>query len=295
MMLVRISLAVSALVVLVGWSCGGPGPADRLVDIGTHSLHAVVLGEGHPAIVIDGGIGATAEEYHGIQERLAKEATVVTYDRAGYGRSEAGPLPRDGRTESGELRALLSKLGLRGPYVLVGHSLGGLNVEVYAGLYPEEVAGMVLLDPPPLAWLLGERYEDLRAMAEQMTEEWQGIADRGINSPDDPERAQAVFFQMLASEHRGMFGSSALLAGEIESFGDTPLQVIASGVPNQRFGADAEGYQQYWIEESRVLATKSSRGRFVLAEESTHRLHDDAVDLVVESILAILEEARKRR
>jgi pimeloyl-ACP methyl ester carboxylesterase len=271
------------------------GPAERMVDLGTHSLHAVILGDGAPAIVIDGGIGATADEYRTLQERLAEETTVVAYDRAGYGQSEAGPLPRDSGTEAEELRALLDKLGLSGPYLLVGHSLGGLNVEVYASLYAEEVGGMVLLDPPPLAWLLGERYPGLRTMAEQMTAEWQGIADRGADLPDGPQRSQALFFQMLASEHREMLGSSARLAAGIESFGDTPLQVVASGVPNERFGADAEGYQQYWVEESRVLAAKSNQGRFVLAEDSTHRLHDDAFDVVVQCIVAVLDDLRKQR
>jgi pimeloyl-ACP methyl ester carboxylesterase len=265
---------------------------DRLVDVGTHRLHVVVAGTGTPAVVFEGGIGAQCEEYRALQERIADETTVILYDRAGYGPSEEGPMPRDSETEAGELRKLLNELNLPGPYILVGHSLGGLNVEIYADRYPDDVAGMVLLDPPPLSFVLGREYKELIRLAEQMTDEWQGIADRGADSEDGRARSEAVFFRMLASEHREMFGKSGRLAEDIDSFGDIPVVVVASGVPNPMFGDVAEAYQRYWIEQSRMLAGKSSRGKFVLVEESTHRLHEDAADLVVETILSMLEDGR---
>jgi pimeloyl-ACP methyl ester carboxylesterase len=286
--------ALLVIALLVSCAGGEPEPADRMVDLGTHRLHAVVLGDGLPPVIIDGGIGAGAQEYLPLQERLAEVTTAVTYDRAGYGQSEMGPLPRDSKMEAGELKAMLAELNLSSPYVMVGHSLGGLNIEVFADLYPENVAGVVLLDPPPLGWLLGEKYQGIRRMAEGMTAEWQNIADRGINSMDEQERRQAQLFQMLASEHRAMLGTSARLAAEIESFGDMPLVVIAAGVPNPMFGDDAAGYQEYWIEENRRLAEKSSRGKFNLADESTHHLHADATDLVTDAIVSMVEEARNQ-
>jgi hypothetical protein len=141
--------------------------------------------------------------------------------------------------------------------------------------------------------LLGEGYPDLHAVAEQMTSEWQEIADRDFYSTDPQKRTEAVFFQMLASEHREMLGKSAHLAEAIKTFGDVPLLVIASGVPNPMFGAEAAGYQQYWIDQSRSLATKSTRGEFILAEDSTHRLHIEAEDLVVGCILSVLTQVRE--
>ncbi len=294
-MSVRFALAWLGIFLLPSCSSSGQRPVERMVDVGTHRLHAVIAGEGLPAVVIDGGIGVSSEEYRPLQERIAEETTVVTYDRAGYGLSEAGPLPRDSGTEADELRVLLRELGVPGPFVLVGHSLGGLNVEVYAGRYPDEVAGLVLLDPPPLAWLLGEGYPDLLKLADQMTDEWQESADRGLGSADIRERREALFLQMLASEHREMLDKSACLAEEIETFANLPLLVIASGVPNPMFGAEAAGYQEYWIEQSRILASKSSRGKLILAEDSTHRLHIDAADTVVESILSVVELIRGNR
>jgi pimeloyl-ACP methyl ester carboxylesterase len=271
------------------------GPTERTIDIGTHALHAVVSGTGVPVVVFDSGIGALSSEYARLQERLSSVTTAVAYDRAGYGSSEPGPLPRDSSTEAAELRALLKKLGLAGPYILVGHSLGGLNVEVFAARYPDDVAGMVLLDPPPLSFILGEEYSELGSMASQMTDEWQGIADRGMESEDDQERAEAEFFLMVASEHREMFGASAQQAASAASFGETPLVVVASGVPNPMFGDVAEAYQEFWAEQSEALAAKSSRGEFVFAETSTHRLHEDAADLVADTILGMVESVRREK
>jgi pimeloyl-ACP methyl ester carboxylesterase len=281
------------MLVLASCSTTEPGPVERTVDVGTHALHAAVSGAGVPVVAFDGGIGALGSEYAQLQDRIASATTVVTYDRAGYGSSEAGPLPRDSHTEASEFRALLKELGVAGPYILVGHSLGGLNAQVFAAAYPEDVAGMVLLDPPPLGFILGEKYVRLASMASRMTDEWQGIADRGMESESQQERAEAEFFQMLASEHREMFGASAEQARSADSFGDTPLVVVASGVPNPMFGDVAEAYQEYWAAESEALAAKSSRGTFLFAESSTHQLHDDAADLVADAIIGMVESRRQ--
>lgn len=286
-----IALFIS-VVLLSSCSAGGDQSADRMVNIGSHSLHAVVKGTGSPAVVFDGGIASRCEEYRALQDSVAAVTTVVTYDRAGYGSSEAGPLPRDSRREIEELRTLLVELKIQRPYILVGHSLGGLNVQVYANNHPEEVAGMVLLDPPPLSFILGEKYTELVLMADQMTGEWQGIADSGLRSENAEERANAEFFLMLASEHREMFSSSAKQASSIVSFGDIPLVVIASGVPNPMFGDVAEAYQQFWAAESEALVAKSRHGQYVFAETSTHSLHVDTEGLVAEKILSMVNSLR---
>jgi pimeloyl-ACP methyl ester carboxylesterase len=288
----RLGAFVLFVLLLCSCSASGDQPADQMINIGSHSLHVVVAGKGSPAVVFDGGIGARCEEYRALQDRIAATTTVVTYDRAGYGSSEVGPLPRDSRSEVEDLRILLTELKIPVPYIFVGHSLGGLNVQVYAGLHPEEVACMVLLDPPPLRFILGEEYTELSSMATQMTEEWQAIADSGLGSEDRDEKANAEFFLMLASEHREMFGSSAKQVSSIVSFGDIPLVAIASGVPNPMFGDVAEAYQKFWSAESEALAVKSSRGQYIFAESSTHRLHDDAEDLVIDRVLSIVSSLR---
>jgi pimeloyl-ACP methyl ester carboxylesterase len=268
---------------LVLTSCSGQD-RDRMIDIGTHSLHITREGEGSPAVVIDVGIAGRTDEWAAIRDRIAQETTVVTYDRAGYGRSEPGPFPRDAGRSAEELHALLDAAAIPGPYLLVGHSLGGLNMQLFADRYPDDVAGMLLLDPPPLGWIRGEAYTELLGMAEGMTAEWQAIAERGD--------AQADFFRTIASEHREMLGKSGELAAAIDSFGEIPLHVMAAGIPNPMFGDVAQEYQQYWISESRALAGKSRHGRLIMAWDSTHMLHTDAEELVIESILSMLSEIR---
>ena len=249
-------------------------------------------GKGTPTVVIDAGITDKLENWWPLQKRIAKETRIITYNRAGYGQSEPGPLPRHSGQEVKELKAMLDAASVPGPYVIVGHSLGGLNAQVFAAKYPKDVAGIVLLDPPPLSFICGQQYTSLLKMADQMTAEWQAIADAGTDSQDVEEKARAIFFKMIASENREMFGKSARLVSEISSFGDTPLLVIAAKKPNPVLIDLAQEYQEYWIEQSRSLSHKSKKGKFVLAEDSTHYLYKDVPDLVVESILSIVYQAR---
>ena len=287
-MAMRLVFTFTLCFALVSCAGGEPTSVDRTVSVGTHSLHVRERGSGSPTVVIDVGLGGSLEEWHALQDALASDAFVVLYDRAGYGRSEAGPLPRDSGREMDELRTMLDAAAIPGPFVLVGHSLGALNAQVFAGRYPEVTAGLVLFDPPPLAWVLGEGYVELREVADGMTAEWQEMADRMATSTDSGERAEAAFLGTIASEHREMFGVSAKLAAAIETFADTPVTVIASGVPNPMFGDIAQEYQDYWANQSREVAAKSARGKFIYAGESTHSLHRDAPDLVLEAIRALV-------
>lgn len=123
-----------------------PPPPGRLVDIGGHRLHLHCLGSG-PAVVFDSALGASSISWTYVQPEVARFATACAYDRAGFGWSDRGPLPRTTGRILEELRALLAATGQARPYVMVGHSFGGLTARLYAHRYPEEIAGLVLLDP----------------------------------------------------------------------------------------------------------------------------------------------------
>jgi len=267
-------------------------PEARMANVGSHRLQFRVLGKGSPIVVMDSGITDSLDRMMPLQERIAQVTTVVTYNRAGYGLSEPGPLPRDSGRIADELKALLQNASFHGPFVLAGHSIGAQNIQVFASRYPEDVAAMILLDPPPLTFILGQRYGDLRRMAEDMTTEWQAIADAAAASGIPEERGKSAFFQMIASEHREMFGKTAEHSAKITSFGDIPLVVIASGKPNPSFGNGADAFQSYWIEQSRDLAKKSSDGKFILAKDSAHYLYLDALELVADSILHTIDTVR---
>src|ERR671917_1180767 len=121
-------------------------PPGEMVDVGTHSLHINCFGEGSPTVILEAASGGMSAHWVRVQQQLAKTTRVCAYDRAGLGWSEPGPEPRDARQVSGELQALLEGAGIEGPYVLVGHSYGGLYARMYAARYSEEVAGVVLVD-----------------------------------------------------------------------------------------------------------------------------------------------------
>src|SRR5215207_9359974 len=124
----------------------GPAPGE-MVSVSDHKLHINCMGEGSPTVITESGATGTSIEWSAwVQPEVAKATRVCAYERAGLGWSEAGAGPRDATQINGELHALLKNAGIEGPYVLVGHSVGGHHVRVYADRYPEEVAGMVLVD-----------------------------------------------------------------------------------------------------------------------------------------------------
>jgi len=131
-------------------------PPGRLIDIGGHRLHVLESGSannGSPTILLEAGLMSTVLSWSGLQCELAKSYRVVSYDRAGLGWSDLGPMPRTAERMVGELQTLLDRAAIPGPYLLVGHSFGGLTMPLFAARFPEKIAGMVLVDPvAPSEW-----------------------------------------------------------------------------------------------------------------------------------------------
>jgi pimeloyl-ACP methyl ester carboxylesterase len=128
-------------------------PPGELYDVGGYRLHLYCVGEGAPTVVLDALFPGTVSNWVWVQPEIAKTTRVCAYDRAGLGWSGRGPNPRDARQHAAELHALLATAGIPGPYLLVGHSLGGLSVRMFADQYPGEVAGMVLIEASnPDSW-----------------------------------------------------------------------------------------------------------------------------------------------
>src|SRR5215210_773754 len=121
-------------------------PPGEMVDVGGYSLHINCVGQGSPTVILDAGSGLFSAQWVRVQREVSDTTRVCAYDRAGMGWSEMGPDPRDAQQITSELHTLLGKAGIEGPYVLVGHSYGGMYMQTYAARYPEEVAGVALVD-----------------------------------------------------------------------------------------------------------------------------------------------------
>lgn len=243
--LMKIALFASLLFMIASCAPGPEPTLDQLTDIGTHKLSIHCTGTGRPVVVIDTGMGESYQAWEPVIVALSNQTRVCAYDRAGYGQSEPGPMPRDSQREADELHSLLTRSGEDGPFLLVGHSLGGLNMQVYAHRYPEDVSGMVLLDPSPLAWMLGEGFPVLRELFNQAALAQRETADAVRRSSDPDFRAKAAYLEALASEFEQFFGRTADEVAAIESFGKMPLIVIGATEPDPNFGQDGAAYRQF--------------------------------------------------
>jgi pimeloyl-ACP methyl ester carboxylesterase len=122
-------------------------PPGRLLGLGTHRLHLHCTGAGRPAVVFDAALGGSSLSWTFVQPAVAKFTTACVYDRAGFGWSDAGPMPRTTRRNADELHELLERSGIEPPYVLVGHSYGAWTVREFAARHADEIAGLVFVDP----------------------------------------------------------------------------------------------------------------------------------------------------
>jgi pimeloyl-ACP methyl ester carboxylesterase len=252
---------------------------DQMIDLGGFKLHARVSGQGSPAAVFDTGLGDTLDTWGDLPTIIAKNNQVVTYTRAGHGRSEPGPQPRDSRRLAEELHSLLGKLAVPPPYVLVGHSLGGVNIRFFAGLYPDEVAGLVFVDPT----------------TEEMKPRLESEEDRRIFA------AQLAQMPPGARAEQEQLAEDLIALAKLGPPPDCPAVVLTSMadpvIPEAyREQSEAMGFtverlrelqQRAWgYHES--LAARFNPGRHVAARESRHYIHHDQPVLVREEILHLL-------
>jgi pimeloyl-ACP methyl ester carboxylesterase len=124
-------------------------PVGQLQDIGGYQLHYILKGErkeGQPLVILEAGIGQNVLDWQRVQPNIAEFAQVLAYDRAGYGWSDAGTEPRNPKQLIADLHALLEKLELKPPYLLVGHRFGGMFMRLFIETYPDEVVGLILVE-----------------------------------------------------------------------------------------------------------------------------------------------------
>ena len=254
-----------------------------MVKAGRHRIEANVVGDGSPVVVIEPSFGGSAAEWRAIAEALAAQTTVVTYDRAPYGASSRATDRRTPADIAGDLHVVLQELGIEGPIVLVGFSVGGMYVRRYAALHPDQVAGMVLVESShegqtPLlnevfTWKV--RLEELLFQPKALfsRRSWRGGADR--RSMLREWRA----FRRLTSADR------PLAPGAL---GDKPLLVITRADGGPYGGRQWRLWHGFHCEQARL----SANSRHVLSGHADHALNESDPDLVIDAISEVVGSAR---
>ena len=269
------SLAIPALV-LSGIAlilAGNPGRlAFRSVDAGGHQVRMFLSGHGKPAVVFETGGSAAAggplEAWERVQPAVSMLTTAVSYDRAGIGWSAPGPKPRDARQVARELHTALRNAGVPAPYILVGHSFGGPLIRVFAGLYPEEVGGMVLVDPTQEEFVAWNEARD-PTRPQRQDEEWKDI--------------QASFDEAHAS--RVPPGVPVIL---ITAMGPRVLPRFVTEKQREELRA----FRPMWLKFHREWLERIPGGRHVITENSGHSIPFEEPDVVVKAIRQVVEQAR---
>jgi pimeloyl-ACP methyl ester carboxylesterase len=278
----------------------------RRVDVGGYKLHINCTGQGTPVVVLDSGLGDSYVSWMKVQPQIAKFTRVCSYDRAGLGYSDSSPRPRTSKVMAEELHTRLHNAGVPAPYVLVGHSMGGYDVRLFASLYRSEVAGMVLVDsshpeqekrfPPALndmdkTWV---REQEFMTFALPF-----GIPRLlGFCGNDAAVRAADCNFH---SYREGLtelktFPESAAQAATTGSLGDMPLAVLSHdpNVPVPDIPADlVKPMNEAWEHMQDELAHLSTRGTRTIAKNSSHYIQLDRPEVVAEAVHNVVDQARQ--
>jgi pimeloyl-ACP methyl ester carboxylesterase len=253
----------------------------QLVDVGGHRLHLSCTGSGSPTVVLEPGAGAMSSSLGWVTPAVARETRVCVYDRAGHGWSDSADTPQDGAQIATDLHALLHAADVPGPYVLAGHSFGGLYALTFAARYPDEVAGLVLVDstaPAPLpsaatasprdagSYDVMGRVSGLASITARvgLVRLYELLVGDGLppQSHDEVSARSATAGNLRSTiDEYVQAGASAENAAALRDFGARPLLVLTAG----------SGSAPGWTEKQNALAA--------LSTNSVHRTIDGATHL----------------
>jgi pimeloyl-ACP methyl ester carboxylesterase len=234
----------------------------RMVDVGGHRLYIECTGSGGPVVVLQSGLGESSSYWSRIAPTVTTTTTVCVYDRAGHGRSdEVGP--QDGIALATDLHTLLEQAGVAGPYVLVGHSSGGPYIRVFAATYPDEVAGMVLLDAQPAdAFTALPDYPADYQMLRRVYGLGTSLARIGLLGPalGLPADELTVAAARGAHDELTVLPASLQQAQALTSLGSRPLVVVTA----------LSGAQTGWSAAHDRMVALSTNAKQVVLEAATH-------------------------
>ena len=292
-----LTLAISYVSVCAAVNHDNPG---ALIDVGGYRIHVACEGYGTPTVLVDVGLGGNSLEWRYVVDEVRQFTRVCFYDRAGYGFSDMGPRPRTSSRISNELFLLTESLELDRPFILVGHSFGGFNMQLFARRYPYLVSGLVLVDSSHPEQV--ERFlEPPISLNTAPSSRW-GLVQ--FSDPPQPHKKlpsavrEEIFRQSIHWRTR------RTLAREYLSFKDsaaqirqappprTPLVVLTRGKrvwPNDKRGAMIE---DLWLEMQSELAAQSGLSAHIVAADSGHHIHIDQPGLVAYAVALLTDRYR---
>ena len=268
-------------------------------------MHIDCTGQGSPTVVLESGLGDTYVSWRKVQPEIAKFTRVCSYDRAGLGFSDPSTRPRTSQVIAEELHALLGAAGIAPPYVLVGHSMGGFDVRLFASLYRNHVAGIVLVDsshpdqenrfPLELKNMEGSWLRESEFLEYTMPFGIPRLLNLCENDP--VVRAAECNFHSARENVAELkaFAESGAQAAATGALGDLPLAVVSRDPdkPSADLPPDlAKPTNEAWEKMQEELAHLSSRGTQAIAKNSGHYLQIDRPDVVVDAVRKVVEQAR---
>jgi len=282
-------------------------PPGRLVDIGGYRLHIYCIGEGSPTVILEAGGGNPWLSWYKVQPQVAQFTKVCAYDRAGLGWSDPSPKPRTTTVIAEELHTLLHSAGANGPFVLVGHSLGGMDARMFADHYASEVVGMVLVDsshpdqddrfPLEAKKLASRGAYVIRAMQFMLPFGLPRLlASRAVPQEVRSEFCavfcQPKFLAAVRAEAAAQDENSAEVR-TLGRLGNLPLVVLSHDPDKVQFpGNLSEPVNREWGKMQEELAHLSSNGSHVVVKGSGHDIQVDKPEAVVDAIRKVLSQSR---
>jgi pimeloyl-ACP methyl ester carboxylesterase len=253
---------------------------EEMVDVGDHQLHCRVFGRGSPVVLLISGFMAPQTYWDNIVPALAEKTTVVTYDRAGYFKSELGKDPCTGRQSTLELKMMLDKLEVQGPYVVVGHSYGVKIAKLFAATYPDKTQGVLLIDAGHESWV-----DDFRAI---MTEDERERQNRMMtpHGPRDLPRGPDCENKVMKTTIEQVLDIDVKL--------NVPLVVMTakdralSPFHKSLSTETLEKFRQLVLDNPKKHLELSRKGKQIIVENSGHNIHIDQPQTVIETILSLL-------
>jgi len=288
-------------------------PPGNLVDVGGYKLHIYCIGEGSPTVILDSAADMMSSDWAWIQPEIAKHTQVCSYDRAGMGWSDPSPKSRDAKQVVLELHSLLTNAGISGPYVLVGHSVSGLYVRLYASQYPDEVVGLVLVDPghpdmdQEIPELQAQNANDASLVKTMQTLSYFGLPRLlgvGKNNANGLPAQQAAEVNAFVSRPQHWATLSALIESTSVTYdevrgtgalGDMPLVVISANTAWFTKGDPADKARTILNTLHDEIAQLSTNNLHVIVDGATHGSlvlnQDDAhqVVIAIEAVLSAIE------